>query len=94
MKTITILFLSLLLSTLAIGQSEKIDPIDTIPYNSSIEAVTDTLPDINIFDGEEPMHLTLKYDITSFIRNKMKGEYLDAELRIEYKDYTTSVSFP
>lgn len=89
MKTITTLFLSLLLSTLAIGQSEKIDPIDTIPYSSSIEAVTDTLPDINIFDGEEPMHLTLKYDITSFIRNKMKGEYLDAELRIEYKDYTT-----
>ncbi|MCF6358190.1 MAG: hypothetical protein L3J54_10330, partial [Draconibacterium sp.] len=37
-----------------------------------------------------PIDLTLKYDITSFIKNKVKGKYLDAELIVQYKDYSAT----
>ncbi|MDB4582694.1 hypothetical protein N9164_06050 [Draconibacterium sp.] len=87
MKTTTTLIFLLFFSLLLSAQSKKINESDTLSYNPSIEAVTDTLPELNIFDDDTPMNLTLKYDITSFIRQKMKGEYLDAELQIDYKDY-------
>lgn len=90
MKTTIILLFSLLFSLCLSAQSNKINAADTIPYNSSIDAVSDTLPNLDIFVDETPMNLTLKYDITSFIKNKVKGEYLDAELFIEYKDYTST----
>lgn len=90
MKITVILILALVLSLNLSAQSKKISESDTIPYNSNIEAVVDTLRDISIFDDETPMNMVLKYDITSFIRHKMKGEYLDAELQIEYKDYKTT----
>ncbi len=49
---------------------------------SLFEPVADTLTNIQFFDSDEPLVITLKYDITSFIRNKAKGEYLPAELSI------------
>jgi hypothetical protein len=87
MKIAVALILTLVLSLNLSAQSKKISKSDTIPYNSNIEAVVDTLQDISIFDDETPMNLVLKYDITSFIKNKMEGEYLDAELQLEYKGY-------
>jgi hypothetical protein len=87
MKKLIFLPLFLIYSLILIAQSNKINPSDTLSYNSSIDAVTDTIPNLNIFEDDVPMDLTLKYDITSFIRHKVKGEYLDAELHIKYKDY-------
>lgn len=88
MKTSGFLFFAILLYFNVSAQSEKINYSDTISYNSSIDAVSDTLPNLDLFTDETPMDLTLKYDITAFIRNKMKGEYLDAELMMHYKNYT------
>lgn len=88
MKTSGFLFFAILLYFNVSAQSEKINYSDTVSYNSSIDAVSDTLPNLDLFVDETPMDLTLKYDITAFIRNKMKGEYLDAELLIHYKNYT------
>lgn len=90
MKNTVIIFCVVLLSLSVSAQKVKIDPSDTISYNSTIDAVSDTLPNLDLFVDETPMNLTLRYDITSFIRNKMKGEYLDAELYVEYKDYTAT----
>ncbi len=90
MKKIIIASLFLLTSVYLFAQSKKIEVADTIRYNPSIEAVSDTLPDFKIFDDETPMDLTLKYDIRSFIKNKMEGKYLDAELNIHYKDYSAT----
>ena len=43
--------------------------------NPLFDPVDETLPDIRLFENDEPLNLTLKYDITSFIRHKSKGEY-------------------
>ncbi|WP_167611101.1 hypothetical protein [Maribellus sediminis] len=45
-----------------------------------IEPINETIEQTSIFDDNEPFDLTLQYDITSFIKNKYKGEYLDAVL--------------
>lgn len=55
---------------------------DTTGQNSLLEPISETLPEINIFDDDTPLDLTLTYDITSFVRQKHKSEYLDAELRL------------
>jgi hypothetical protein len=44
--------------------------------------VNDTVQAFGFFDTEVPLKITLKYDITSFIKNKQKAEYMDAELII------------
>ena len=54
--------------------------------NLQIGPVSDTVETLDFFDNEEPLELTLKYDITSFIKSKYKGEYLDAELIIYPSD--------
>jgi len=53
--------------------------------------VADTLSDIRFFDNEEALTITLKYDISSFIRTKAKGEYFPAELIIHLTDSTSIV---
>lgn len=90
MKTIILFFISILLSFNLLAQSNKLNPADTISYSSDIDAVSDTIPNLNLFEVETPIDLILKYDITSFIKNKVKGEYLDAELLIHYKDYSVT----
>ena len=89
-ETLVVLLFAFHLSFFGYAQSKKVNTSDTLSYNSSIEAVSDTIPNLDIFVDEVPMNLTLKYDITAFIKNKMKGEYLDAELFIEYKNYTAA----
>jgi len=90
MKTSILFLFFLLYSFCSLAQSKKTNESDTVSHNSSIEAVVDTIPDLSIFEDDSPMKLTLKYDITSFIKNKLKGEYLDAELHIEYKNYVAN----
>jgi hypothetical protein len=53
--------------------------------------VNDTVKTNGFFDTEVPLKITLKYDITSFIRNKQKAEYIDAEL-IVYNDNEAPVT--
>jgi hypothetical protein len=48
--------------------------------------VTDTVQTENFFGSDIPLEMTLKYDISAFVKNKQKGEYLDAELMVNYKD--------
>jgi len=50
--------------------------------NSLLEPISETIDYSSIFENDQPLDLTLKYDITSFVRHKNKSEYLDAELLI------------
>lgn len=54
--------------------------------NDLFDPVAETLNVESIFDDEEALDLTLKYDITAFIKNKQKGEYLPAELTIHINE--------
>lgn len=92
MKVFILSLLLLLVSIQLFAQKKKIEVADTISYNTSIDAVQDTLPNLDIFGNDTPMDLTLKYDIKSFIKDKIKGEYLDAELYIHYNNYTVNKS--
>jgi hypothetical protein len=48
---------------------------------------SDTLTtQIDLFDQEEPMELTLKFDIKSYQREKIKGEYLPVQLIYHVSD--------
>lgn len=60
--------------------------VDTIGQESVLEPISETVSAESIFETDNPLELTLKYDITSFIRHKTKGEYLDAELHIHIND--------
>ena len=48
--------------------------------------VSDTVQTENLFDSDVPLKITLKYDITSFVKNKSKAEYIDAELQVFYNE--------
>ena len=90
MKTSVSFVLLMFLAFNLLAQTKKVNHADTIQHSPDIDAVTDTIPNMNLFEDETPMNLTLKYDITSFIKNKVKGEYLDAELLVHYKDYSAT----
>lgn len=53
---------------------------DTTLATQMLGEVTDTVKTEGFFDTDVPLKITLKYDITSFIKNKNKAEYIDAEL--------------
>lgn len=55
---------------------------DTTLAAQVLSEVVDTVKSEGFFDSDEPLKITLKYDITSFIKNKNKAEYLNAELII------------
>lgn len=57
---------------------------DSLLNNQLFGEVSDTLQTFDFFDTEELLKITLKYDITSFIKNKNKAEYIDAELHVFY----------
>lgn len=65
-------------------KNKKSNPEDLFfePVKASIEE--------GVFDIETPLHITLKYDITSFIKTKHKGEYIKAELQAHYKEETVT----
>jgi len=43
-----------------------------------------------VFDVETPLHFTLKFDITNFIKTKHEGEYFDAEIQTHYLEETVT----
>ena len=55
------------------------------PESSYLGEVNDTVPHESFFESDKPLPITLKYDISSFIKNKRNGEYLDAELTVNYE---------
>lgn len=86
MKKLLFPILLFVLPGLLLAQEIDSTSADTLSNNFYFEPVSDTIPDLNIFETETPLNITLKYDITSFIKNKDKGEYQDAVLQIHYDD--------
>lgn len=86
MKRLFFLFYLLVFPFLLWAQTTGKTLPDSLNNYSALGEVTDTVPDINFFETDELLPITLKYDITSFIRNKNKGDYLDAEMTVNYKD--------
>ncbi len=82
MKFLYLILACILFSFYSLAQENSNEELD----NSALEPVSETLENYNFFDNDEVLHLTLTYDITSFIRHKTKGEYLDAELSIRFSD--------
>lgn len=85
-KTLKLYIFILFIPYFGFAQSQNRALNDTVPNFATLSEVSDTIPDIDFFGTDEPLPVTLKYDITSFIKNKSKGEYLDAELTINYRD--------
>lgn len=82
MKTLCFIACLICLTLPANSQdTDKMNP-DTLQKYTDLSEVSDTISGLNFFDTDEPLKITLKYDITSFIRNKHEGEYLDAVLEI------------
>jgi hypothetical protein len=73
---ISIVFMPILL----VAQDKK-----TRTDNSFLGEVSDTVRNESFFETDKPLPVTLKYDISSFIKNKGNGEYLDAELTVNYE---------
>lgn len=83
---ITTFAIFLILSSLLVS-AQKYTPIDSA-YESTFDDISDTIPVVPIFSSEEPLDFVLEYDITSFIRQKRKSEYIDAKLIISNKQFT------
>ena len=64
--------------------NRKIAP-DSLATQTILGEVSDTVPNVDFFGTDIPLPVTLKYDITSFMRNKQQGEYIDAELTVNYE---------
>lgn len=79
----------LILPGVLFGQKHTDNDPDTYARNSSFEAVNDTIDVLSIFDDPETLNISLEYDITSFIRKKKEGDYLDAVMTIYYNESLT-----
>jgi hypothetical protein len=86
MKKLVVLLTLFSCTFLLDAQNSKIIPPDTLIHHSSLGEVTDTVPDHDFFGTDIPLKIALKYDISSFIKNKSKGEYIDAELQVFYNE--------
>lgn len=86
------LLLFFLIPGFLFAQNSLKESTDSLGNISLLEPISDTIPtDISIFDDDTPLKITLKYDISAFIKNKKKGEYIDAELTVYYNE-TNSVT--
>ncbi len=91
MKNILIFCLILISPFLSIAQKTDKVAQDTTLNNQVLGEVSDTIQNAGFFSTDVPLKITLKYDITSFIKNKSKAEYMDAEL-IVYKNNEAPVT--
>jgi len=91
MKRLAILLVAAVFPVCLWAQAIDKTSVDTTENLSSLGEVTDTIQNEGFFDTDVPLKITLKYDITSFIKNKNKAEYMDAELII-YKDNEAPVT--
>lgn len=85
MKIILVFCLFLVANFYLAAQSPGITQ-DTTLAGQALGEVSDTVQVADLFESDDVLKATLKYDITSFIKNKTKGEYLDAELQIFYDE--------
>ena len=85
MKTILIFFL-LIAANFYLAAQNKGNAQDTTLAGNVLSEVADTVQVPDFFESNDLLKATLKYDITSFIKNKVKGEYLDAELQVFYDE--------
>jgi hypothetical protein len=87
MKSFLFFGLILIASNYLAAQNNTNDS-DTTLAAQVLGEVNDTVQTEGFFETENPLKITLKYDITSFIKNKNKAEYMDAELIIYNNDET------
>jgi hypothetical protein len=66
-----------------IGQSDKAGGIDAVS--------DDTKENFGLFEGEEPVNISLRFDLMSYIRTKPKNEYLKANITFHFSA-TDSIS--
>lgn len=90
MKKIFLLLFSVVFYFTLQAQNTHKSYQDTLSDQSVLEPINDTIPDINLFGEEEPLNITIKYDISSFIKNKKEGEYMDAIFQVHYKNQTVT----
>lgn len=82
-----ILILFFLIPSLLFAQNKLKESTDSLENISILEPISETIPtDFSIFEEDTPVDIVLKYDISSFIKNKKKGEYIDAELTVYYTE--------
>ena len=89
MKKLFSFLLILSLPYILFAQNSNVTESNTIIENYQLSAVSDTIPNFDAFADDVPLDITLKYDITSFIRNKKEGEYIDALMEIHYDNNHT-----
>jgi len=77
-----IVFSLILTASYILSAQKNTNISDTTLATQVLGEVTETVKSEGFFDTEEPLKIKLKYDITSFIKNKNKAEYLDAELTV------------
>jgi len=89
MKKLITILLVLSFPIFLFAQNANANATDTIIDNSNFYSTSDTSFNFNLFANDKPLDITLTYDITSFIRNKKKGEYIDALLEIHIDSNVT-----
>lgn len=60
-----------------------------IDGNSNFNSASDTAFNFDLFANEKPLDITLTCDLTSFIKNKKEGEYIDALIEIHIDNNIT-----
>lgn len=75
---------------LMMGQAARTAfPADSIPSSDTSNLITFTLfPELDPFQSDIPIHISLKFDMKRFIREKNKEKYHDAQLRFTRFDGT------
>jgi hypothetical protein len=61
-------------------------PARSQDVNTEFYSASDTLEDFGLFSSDEILGLSLRFDITNYLRNKPKDEYLDAVLTYHIND--------
>lgn len=82
-----LLFSIMLIVASSIFSQNSNEQLSDSIFDSAIDVIEDTISYLDIFASEEIMHLSLEYDITTFIQEKGTSEYLDASLVIHYLDF-------
>jgi hypothetical protein len=83
---IIFVFCMILVANFYLAAQNPVSAQDTTLAGQVLGEVSDTVQVADFFESDDVLKATLKYDITSFIKNKTKGEYLDAELQIFYDE--------
>ncbi|MBN1819517.1 MAG: hypothetical protein JXR31_12755 [Prolixibacteraceae bacterium] len=89
MKKLACLVIMILITVQPKAQIQEKDLISNIEKGNFQEPDSKTLYNLNVFESDELLNITLRFDITSFIKNKNKDKYQDAILQIHYSSEKT-----